>query len=117
MRNKNKVASFTVEIHRLPNGDFEPHFLEPESDPDTPYEMIKLSLLAAELREHMKEQCIICNVDYEKRMLLLSEKLVDHEGFYKNQKLRREVLDRVVPDVEKYQQPLPFKERTNEDVD
>ena len=112
MAKEAKVMEFKVTIVRETNGDLAPQFSEPWSDPDTPYEMVKLSLLAAEHREHMKNQCIIVNADYEKRMLLMSEKLVDHEGFYEAQRKRREKEQRVIPDTEKYQLELPWNTKT-----
>ena len=107
-----KALEFKVIVNRLDNGDFEPVFTDPWSDPDTPYEMVKLSLLAAEHREHIKKQCIIVNVDLDKHMLMLSEKVIDHEGFYEARKKRKELDSQVKKqtDVDKYQMKLPFED-------
>lgn len=102
-----------VVVTREANGDFAVSFPHPFSDPDTPYEMVKLSLLAAEIREYAFSQCIIVNTDADNRMLLLSERIVDHDGFYEDLKRRRTKKEKVVTDVDRLQTKLPFEEKIN----
>lgn len=105
------LATFTCDIFRLENGDFEPRFQDPGVMADTKYDYCKAALLAGEFMQFMKDQCVVLNADYESRIRKLSELIIDDEGWNKALKER----DRVIPDTEKFQQPLPFKEKTDED--
>ena len=102
------MGTFKVTIHRETNGDFYVEFDKPKTDPDTPYEMVKLSLIYAEHRDHLIDQCTVANIDEGNYMLKISEIAVDHEGFY--QALRERRAGKPVADVDKYQLKLPFEE-------
>lgn len=107
MGNKEQtIATFTVKIHREDNGDMVPLFVRPDLKPVDKVEYFKLALIAGELINLMKDQCIVVNTDVDGRIERMANLIVDDEGFNK----AKEDFIKADADVDKYQLKLPFEE-------
>lgn len=106
-----RVATLEVYVHRDKQGDFELKFpAVPNIDTDSQYEFVKLSLLAGELAEFMKQQCTVVNIDLDGKIKRLAELLIDDEGWKMACEQRK-----ALADVDKYQTKLPgFEVETTE---